>query len=222
MLISDGDPTRAGQAFAREVAAVLPRPLPEVDALLRAHIKRLAGFRRARTRGLLVLNAFAGIKDELGARGAGAGRRAGRAGARGAGAIRRSSCWATPSWRAAAGRAGATSANPDAAVVERRRDEALDTRLGEARARAPGAALVVVDAAPVDRAAGGGHLRRRARLPAARALELLGRVAASAAARRHGESTGVRIVEALARHGVLTGAERNAHPDAAAATSTRA
>src|SRR4029077_20990296 len=56
-----------GQAFAREVAAVLPRPLPEVDALLRAHIKRLAGFRRARTRGLLVLNAFGGIRDELAA-----------------------------------------------------------------------------------------------------------------------------------------------------------
>ena len=28
VLISDGDPRRAGQAFAREVAAVLPRPLP--------------------------------------------------------------------------------------------------------------------------------------------------------------------------------------------------
>src|SRR6187549_413374 len=65
VLIGDGDPIRAGQAFAREVAAVLPRPLPEVDALLRAHVKRLAGFRRARTRGLLVMNAYAGVKDEL-------------------------------------------------------------------------------------------------------------------------------------------------------------
>ena len=42
VLISDGDPERWAEAFAREVAAVLPRPLPEVDALLRAHIKRLA------------------------------------------------------------------------------------------------------------------------------------------------------------------------------------
>src|SRR3954447_11211454 len=66
-LIGGGDPTRAGQAFGREVAAVLPKPLPEVDALLRAHVKRLAGFRRARTRGLLVLNAYSGIKDELAA-----------------------------------------------------------------------------------------------------------------------------------------------------------
>src|SRR4029079_985773 len=67
VLIGDGDPTRAGQAFAREVAAVLPKPLPEVDALLRAHVKRLAGCRRARTRGLLVLNAYAGIKEGLAA-----------------------------------------------------------------------------------------------------------------------------------------------------------
>src|SRR6185312_9604442 len=65
VLIGDGDPVRTGQAFAREVAAVLPRPLPDVEVLLRAHIKRLAGFRRARTRGQLVLNAFAGIQDEL-------------------------------------------------------------------------------------------------------------------------------------------------------------
>jgi len=65
VLISDGDPVRCGRAFGREVAAVLPRPLPAVDALLRAHIKRLAGFRRARTRRLLVLNAFAGVRADL-------------------------------------------------------------------------------------------------------------------------------------------------------------
>src|SRR5215471_280228 len=65
VLIGDSDPARCGEAFGREVAAVLPRPLPEVDALLRAHVKRLAGFRRARTRGLLVMNAFAGVRDEL-------------------------------------------------------------------------------------------------------------------------------------------------------------
>src|SRR5882724_5416034 len=65
VLIADGDPDRCGAAFRREVAAVLPRPLPEVDALLRAHVKRLAGFRRSRTRGLLVMNAFAGVRQEL-------------------------------------------------------------------------------------------------------------------------------------------------------------
>src|SRR5689334_21578799 len=53
VLIADSDPDTCGAAFGREVAAVLPRPQPEVDALLRAHVRCLAGFRRSRTRGLL-------------------------------------------------------------------------------------------------------------------------------------------------------------------------
>ena len=65
VLITESDPDRCAAAFRREVASVLPRPLPEVDALLRAHVKRLAGFRRSRTRGLLVMNAFAGIRQEI-------------------------------------------------------------------------------------------------------------------------------------------------------------
>jgi hypothetical protein len=65
VLIAESDPVGCGDAFGREVAAVLPRPLPEVDALLRAYVKRLVGFRRSRTRGQLVLNAFAGIRAEL-------------------------------------------------------------------------------------------------------------------------------------------------------------
>src|SRR4051812_46013233 len=52
VLIADSDPARCAEAFGREVAAVLPRPLPEVEALLRAHVKRLASSRRMRTRGL--------------------------------------------------------------------------------------------------------------------------------------------------------------------------
>src|SRR5207237_7500630 len=68
------------------------------------------------------------------------------------------------------------------------------------------------DAAPTtDRLAAAIYGGARAYLPRS-ALELLGRVAASTAARRHGESTGVRIVEALGRHGVLTGVERTRHP----------
>src|SRR4029453_14409625 len=58
---------RRGQSVAARGPPLLPKPLPEVDALLRAHVKRLAGFRRARTRGLLVLNAHSGIRDELAA-----------------------------------------------------------------------------------------------------------------------------------------------------------
>ena len=61
---SDARPVRPSRARSPPCCR---KPLPEVDALLRAHVKRLAGFRRARTRGLLVLNAYGGIKDELAA-----------------------------------------------------------------------------------------------------------------------------------------------------------
>ncbi len=138
VLISDGDPVRAGQAFAREVAAVLPRPLPEVDALLRAHIKRLAGFRRARTRGLLVLNAFVGIKDELTA-------------TEPALAAALDDLWREARRdpaivvlgdaelvQAAGGQADEPS--PDAAVVEVGANEAIDGRLGRGASARPGRA----------------------------------------------------------------------------------
>ena len=46
VLIASSDPVRCAQAFGREVAAVFPRPLPEVDVLLRAHVKRLVASRR--------------------------------------------------------------------------------------------------------------------------------------------------------------------------------
>jgi CheY-like chemotaxis protein len=206
VLIGDGDPTRAGQAFAREVAAVLPKPLPEVDALLRAHVKRLAGFRRARTRGLLVINAYGGIKDELAAEAPELGATL--------------DALVTESRRdptivvlgdvelAEAAGTQRDDPNPEVAVVSFRATDAPDTRLGEARARAAGAALVVVDDAPsAERLAAAIYAGARAYLPRA-ALELLGRVAAATAARRHGEALGVKIVEALGKHGILTSADR--------------
>src|SRR3954465_9116003 len=146
VLIGDGDPTRAGQAFAREVAAVLPKPLPEVDALLRAHTQRLAGFRRARPRGLLVLNAYTGIKDELAAV-------APELGATLDALVQESKRDPTiivlgDAQLAEAAGTQRDDANADVTVVSFRAIDAPDTRLGEARARAAGAALVVVDDTP--------------------------------------------------------------------------
>jgi CheY-like chemotaxis protein len=210
VLIGDGDPRRAGQAFAREVAAVLPKPLPEVDALLRAHIKRLAGFRRARTRGLLVLNAYAGIKDELSAVAPDLGARLEALVAE----ARHDPTIVVLGDAELAEAAGTQrdEANPDVAVLGLRAGDALDTRLGEARVRAAGAAIVVVDDAPSpERLATAIYGGARAYL-ARSSLELLGRVAAAAAARRHGESVGVKIVEALGKHGVVTSMERNRAP----------
>ncbi len=212
VLIGDGDPVRAGQAFAREVAGVLPRPLPDVEALLRAHIKRLAGFRRARTRGQLVLNAFAGVQDELRvshpALTASLDELAQQARQDPAVAV-----LGDDELARAAG-AHADAAVPDAVVVDVRASDEIEARLAEARGRGAGAALVVIDAQPSpERLAAAIYAGARAYLPRT-AFELVGRVAASAAGRRHGEAAGVRIVEALARHGVLVGVERSRAPSA--------
>jgi CheY-like chemotaxis protein len=210
VLITESDPVGCGAAFGREVAAVLPRPLPEVEALLRAYVKRLVGFRRSRTRGQLVLNAFAGIKEELRALDAEL-----------ATALEELAAMArrAPSIvvlgddelaRAAGAQPGEETA--DAVVVGFAEQDALDGRLQHARARAAGAAVVVVDEAPTtERLRDALYGGARAYLPRA-ALPLLGRVAASAALRRQGEALGVRIVEVLARHGILSGHERTRTP----------
>jgi CheY-like chemotaxis protein len=49
-----GDPLLAADMFAKEAAAVLPKPLPASDALVRAHLRYLASCRRARTRALML------------------------------------------------------------------------------------------------------------------------------------------------------------------------
>jgi CheY-like chemotaxis protein len=221
VLITDSDPVACGEAFGREVAAVLPRPLPEVDALLRAHVRRLAGFRRARTRGLLVMNAFAGVRDELRAA-APEVAAALEALARGAHTEPSIAVVGDVELARAAGvdGAGVRAASPsdpphaaaDAVVVGFRPADALDGRLREARARAPGAAVVVVDEAPTtERLRSAIYGGVRAYLPRS-ALHLLGRVVASAALRRQGEAMGVKVIEALARLGVLTGEERTRTP----------
>jgi CheY-like chemotaxis protein len=209
VLITESDPAGCGHAFGREVAAVLPRPLPEVEALLRAYVKRLAGFRRSRTRGQLVLNAFAGIRAEL---------RALDAELAGALEELEAAARTAPSIvvlgddelaRAAGARQGEET--PDAVVVGFGERDALDGRLAEARAA--GAAVVVVDSAPsTERLRDALYGGARAYLPRTDGLPTLGRVAASAAQRRQGEALGVRIVEVLARHGILSGHERTRTP----------
>jgi len=227
VLIAESDPAICGDAFGREVAAVLPRPLPEVEALLRAYVKRLVGFRRSRTRGQLVLNAFAGIRAELSAIDAGLAAALEELLA----ASREAPSIVVIGDEALGRAAGARSptqtdvATADAVVVEFGERDALDARLAEARARAAGAGIVVVDDAPTTerlRAAlyGGarGYLPRGAApgapTPGAAPTPppTLGRVAASVAQRRHGEALGVRIVEVLARHGILSGLERTRTP----------
>jgi CheY-like chemotaxis protein len=211
VLISDGDTDKCAAAFGREVAAVLPRPLPEVDALLRAHVKRLAGFRRSRTRGLLVMNAFAGVRDDL---------HTAMPELVAAIDLMVTEARADPTifvlgdgdLARAAGAQAVAATQPDAVVVGLHPDETLDLRLAEARARGPGAAVIVVDDVP-----GTEHLRTaiysgvRAYLPRA-AEPILGRVAASAALRRRHEAIGTRMIETLARFGVFSADDRSRPP----------
>jgi CheY-like chemotaxis protein len=215
VLITESDPAGCGDAFGRQVAAVLPRPLPEVEALLRAYVKRLVGFRRSRTRGQLVLNAFAGVREALGAIDA----ELATALAELAGEMRQA-----PSIvvlgddelaRAAGAQVQVDDSTADAVVVGFSERDTLDARLADARARAAGAAVIIVDAAPTtERLREALYGGARAYLPreALAGLPMLGRVAAAAAMRRHGEALGVRIVEVLARHGILSGHERTRTP----------
>jgi len=212
VLITESDPDRCAAALGREVAAVLPRPLPEVDALLRAHVKRLAGFRRSRTRGLLVVNAFAGVRQDL---------LSSAPDLVAALDLMAAESRADPTilvlgdadLARAAGARPATAAPPDAVVVGLGADETLDLRLGEARARGPGAAVVLVDDAPsTDRLRTAVYGGVRAYLPRAAASSLLGRVAASAAVRRRHESIGIRMIETLARFGVFSHDENDRAP----------
>jgi CheY-like chemotaxis protein len=212
VLITESDPDRCGAAFRREVASVLPRPLPEVDALLRAHVKRLAGFRRSRTRGLLVMNAFAGIRQEMqsDAPALAAALDLMVADAKNEPTI---FVMGDAELARAAGVPAAAGA-PDAVVVGLAADDSLDARLAEARARTPGAAVIIVDDHPgTERLRSAIYGGVRAYLPRApETLSILGRVAASMALRRRHEALGVRMVETLAQFGIVNIDDRTRPP----------
>jgi hypothetical protein len=50
LLLIEADPARSSELFAANDVVLLPRPLPEDDAVLRAHVRWLASCRRSRTR----------------------------------------------------------------------------------------------------------------------------------------------------------------------------
>jgi CheY-like chemotaxis protein len=201
VFVAPGDTVRCTELFAREAAAVLPRPLPSSDPLLRAHVRWLAACRRSRTRGLLLASALRRHRGEL--------------------VDLEPALEAALSDIVAAAAsdptlmvigdadllkvAGGTAAesNPDVVVVSVGGADEITARMQEARGRASGAAVVVVDAAP-SRERLGAAVYGGARAYLERAmLPQLGRVVACVAVRRRGEITGRRLVETLARFGVL-------------------
>src|SRR6185369_5708768 len=105
---------------------------------------------------------------------------------------------------------------PDVVVVALSAADKLDARLREARARAGGAAVIVVDTAPSAERMGAALYGGSRAYLVRQQLPHLGRVVASMAQRRRAEVSGRRLVETLARFGVLDDSgERSAPPLAA-------
>lgn len=199
--IIDGQPARAGEMFAQEAAAVLPRPFPASDALFRAHLRYLASCRRARTRALMLDHVIAQNRAAL--KGIEPAFEEALAGlleaSRGAPVV----AVLGDSELARVAEGVISQGQADVVVIGVAAADRIDGRLREARDRASGAAVVVVDAAATpERLATAIYGGVRAYLPR-EFLPRLGRVVAAAATRRRAELTGRQLVETLTRFGFM-------------------
>jgi CheY-like chemotaxis protein len=211
VFLMSADPVRCGECFAADVAAVVPRPLSENDALLRAHLRWLASCRRSRSRGLLLRNALVRHGAEL--------AEIEPALVKALGEVAVAGDQHEPTVmvigdadlvKVAGGRPAESS--PDVVVVGLAAADNFETRLREARTRASGAAVVLVDGAPTgERMAAALYGGVRGYLVRAQ-LPVLGRVVAGVATRRRAEVNGRRLVETLARFGVLDEAAPGGRP----------
>ena len=196
-----GDPAYAAEMFSQEAAAVLPRPLPASDALFRAHVRYIASCRRARTRALMLSHVIAQNRAAL---------RTIEPALEGALASVLEASQAAPVVavlgdgeisRAVGG--GSSQGQADVIVVGLSAADRVELRLREARERAAGAAVVIVDSAPTsERLSAALYGGVRAYL-GRDLLPRLGRVAAAAATRRRAELAGRQLVETLTRFGFM-------------------
>lgn len=201
VLVLKGNPERCSDFYEREVAALLTRPLPASDALLRAHLRWLASCRRGRTRELLLGNAVHTHSVAL---------EANEPALASALAAALSERQRQPSIMVMGDAelaklvgGGAVATSPDVVVVAVAAEDRMETRLREARSRAAGAAVVVVDATPDSERLGAAvYGGVRAYLGRSRMGEI-GRIVASTASRRRAEVMGRQLVETLARFGVM-------------------
>lgn len=208
VLLVPGDSDMCGELYASEASALLPRPLPASDALLRAHIRWLASCRRARTRSLMLGNAIERHRTDLKscepALAAALhtvceeGRRAPAVMVMGDAEL----------VRLVEGTAMQIAA--DVVVIGAAADDRLEVRLKDARSRAAGAAVVVVDSAPTPERLGAAVFGGVRAYLGRDFLPQIGRVIAHAAARRRAEVMGRQLVETLARFGVMDHSDRSA------------
>jgi CheY-like chemotaxis protein len=205
VLLLAGDPERCSDFYARQVAGLLTRPLPGSDALLRAHLRWLASCRRGRSRELLLGNAIGSHRVALEAN---EPALASALAAALSDRQRQPSIVVMGDAELAKLVGGATvSSSPDVVVVAVAAEDRMDTRLREARSRAAGAAVVVVDATPSSERLGAavyGGVRAYLGRPW---MGEIGRIVAGTASRRRAEVMGRQLVETLARFGVMDQAE---------------
>ncbi len=208
VLLIDSDPVRIGALFARAIHAVLPRPLPDNDPLLRAHVRWLVASRRARARGQAVAEVYQRHRNELQtfepalvvAIDAALGDATApiRIGLQGAPP-------GTQEALASFNRMAVSPAERDAEVwiLGLAQNKLVADLLREARALGSGAALVISDFAPTPRRVadalyGGARAYLGKETP-----ETLVDVAARVGARRRAEVQGRKLIEALARFSVF-------------------
>jgi DNA-binding NtrC family response regulator len=210
VLIVNADPARSAALFVREAAAVMPRPLPASDALVRAHVRYLASCRRARTRALMLSHVIASNR---------AGLRTVEPALEGAlvsllEAAKRPPVVSVLGDAELARVAGGAPSQDQADVIVVAMGDAdrVEMRLREARDRAAGAAVIAVDSTPTrERLSAAVYGGVRAYL-GRDLLAHLGRVVASAANRRRAELTGRQMAETLTRFGLMEDPNRTVSP----------
>jgi DNA-binding NtrC family response regulator len=199
--ITAGDPAQAAEMFAQEAAAVLPRPFPASDALFRAHLRYLASCRRARTRALMLDHVI--VQNRAALRGIEPALEEALSAVLQAGVAAPVVAVLGDSELARVAEGVISQGQADVIVIGLGAADRVELRLRDARERAPGAAVVAVDATPsAERLVTAVYGGVRAYL-GRELLPRLGRVVAAAATRRRAELTGRRLVETLTRFGFM-------------------
>jgi CheY-like chemotaxis protein len=206
-----GDPLLAADMFAKEAAAVLPKPLPASDALVRAHLRYLASCRRARTRALMLSHVIGNHR---------AGLRTVQPALEAAlvSLVELSNQEPVVSVLGDGELARIVGGSPsrgqaDVVVLGLGSADRVELRLREARDRSSGAAAIVaVDSTPTaERLSAAVYGGVRAYL-GRDLLPHLGRVVAAAATRRRAELAGRQMSETLTRFGVMEDPARPVAP----------
>lgn len=208
--VIDNDPAYAAAMYVGEAAAVLPRPMPASEALVRAHLRYLASCRRARTRALMLSHVISNNRAAL--RTVEPALEGALVALLEAGAQAPVVSVLGDSELARVAGGSPSQGQADVIVVGLGAADRVELRLREARDRASGAAIVMVDSMPTpERLSSAVYGGVRAYL-GRDLLPHLGRVVASAARRRRAELTGRQMAETLTRFGLMENPARTVPP----------